>query len=127
MGKHGEDRGRNPLINEIPEQGDIIKVNFNPSKGHEQQGYRPAVVVSNSLLNTNSPFVWVVPITHGNWDFPTHVKLDARTHTDGQIYVEQLLMIDYKQRKINFIEKIPMDLLDEILLLVHEITDKISK
>lgn len=26
-------------------QGDIIKINFNPQKGHEQSGYRPAVVV----------------------------------------------------------------------------------
>ena len=28
----------------IVNQGDIVKINFNPKKGHEQSGYRPAVV-----------------------------------------------------------------------------------
>ena len=32
-------------------QGDIIKINFNPQAGHEQAGYRPAVVVSNNFFN----------------------------------------------------------------------------
>ncbi len=31
-------------------QGDIIKVNFNPQSGHEQAGYRPALVVSNDFF-----------------------------------------------------------------------------
>ncbi|WP_270022525.1 type II toxin-antitoxin system PemK/MazF family toxin, partial [Lactobacillus crispatus] len=28
-------------------QGDVIMMNFDPTKGHEQAGYRPALVVSN--------------------------------------------------------------------------------
>lgn len=32
-------------------QGDIIKVSFNLQKGHEQAGYRPAVVVSNIFFS----------------------------------------------------------------------------
>ena len=30
----------------IPKQGDIVFVDFNPTKGHEQKGYRPAIIVS---------------------------------------------------------------------------------
>ena len=30
-----------------PKQGDIIKLDFSPTKGHEQQGRRPALIVSN--------------------------------------------------------------------------------
>ncbi|MDR2575182.1 MAG: type II toxin-antitoxin system PemK/MazF family toxin, partial [Treponema sp.] len=30
-----------------PRQGDIIIMDFTPTKGHEQQGHRPAVIVSN--------------------------------------------------------------------------------
>jgi len=26
-------------------QGDIVSLSFDPTKGHEQQGYRPAVVI----------------------------------------------------------------------------------
>ena len=32
-------------------QGTIIKINFNPQSGHEQAGYRPAVVISNDIFN----------------------------------------------------------------------------
>jgi len=31
-------------------QGDIIKVDLNPTLGHEQSGYRPCVVVSNETF-----------------------------------------------------------------------------
>ena len=32
-------------------QGSIIKISFNPQSGHEQAGYRPAVVISNNFFN----------------------------------------------------------------------------
>ena len=44
-------------------QGDIIKINFNPQAGHEQAGYRPAVVVSNNLFNKITNLTFVCPIT----------------------------------------------------------------
>ncbi len=30
-------------------KGDIIKVDFNPTLGREQSGYRPALVISNEV------------------------------------------------------------------------------
>ena len=30
--------------------GDIIKINFNPNKGHEQAGYRPALVLVTTYI-----------------------------------------------------------------------------
>ena len=35
----------------IPEQGDILFIEFTPQAGHEQKGKRPAIVVSNYLFN----------------------------------------------------------------------------
>ena len=32
-------------------QGDIIKINFESREGHEQGGYRPALVISNDFFN----------------------------------------------------------------------------
>jgi len=31
-------------------QGYIVKTNFDPAKGHEQAGYRPALVISPALF-----------------------------------------------------------------------------
>jgi len=33
------------------EQGDIIRLDFDPQTGHEQKGRRPAIVVSKNSFN----------------------------------------------------------------------------
>ena len=35
----------------IPKQGDIVFVDFNPTKDHEQKGTGPAIVISNNIFN----------------------------------------------------------------------------
>ena len=37
----------------IPKQGDLVFLDFNPTKGHEQKGFRPAIVISNNVFNSN--------------------------------------------------------------------------
>lgn len=44
-------------------KGEIWWVNFNPTKGSEQNCRRPAVIVSGNLLNTYAPVLYVCPIT----------------------------------------------------------------
>ena len=43
-------------------QGDIIKVSFDPKSGHEQAGYRPALVISNDDFNKRTKLVIVCTI-----------------------------------------------------------------
>lgn len=44
-------------------QGEIWNANLNPSKGSEQAGFRPVVIVSGNLLNQYLPVVIVMPLT----------------------------------------------------------------
>ncbi len=44
-------------------QGEIWFANLNPSRGGEQAGQRPIVIVSGNLLNDNLPIVIAVPLT----------------------------------------------------------------
>ena len=44
-------------------QGEIWSVNLNPTKGSEQTGFRPVVIISGNLLNQHLPVVIVVPLT----------------------------------------------------------------
>ena len=44
-------------------QGEIWDVNFNPSKGSEQHGIRPSVIMSGNVMNNNFDLVIVCPIT----------------------------------------------------------------
>ena len=99
-------------------QGDIIKVNFNPQAGHEQAGYRPALVISNDVYNqkTNLNIVW--PITNTNNSFPLHVPLDARTSTTGVVLCEHIKSLDLNARSYRVVEQIPSDLLQKVLDIV---------
>ncbi len=44
-------------------QGEIWYANLNPSKGSEQAGFRPVVILSGNLLNQYLSVVIVVPLT----------------------------------------------------------------
>ena len=98
-------------------QGDIIKINFNPQQGHEQAGYRPAVVISNNFFNKISGFAIVCPITNTNRNFPLRIKLDDRTVTTGDILCDQVRSLDINARGFNFVEKLPEDILKKVLLI----------
>ncbi len=95
-------------------KGDIIKLNFNPQLGHEQAGYRPALVVSNATYNKHTNLTLVCPITNTLRPFPLHEMLDNRTQTRGCVLCEQIKAVDLTKRPFNFIEKIPNDLLEII-------------
>lgn len=99
-------------------QGDIIKINFNPQIGHEQAGYRPAVVVSNNTFNKISKLALVCPITNSKDNFPLHIKLDNRTSTTGMILCEHLKALDIENRNYKIIEKLPLDILENIINII---------
>ncbi|MEK7509108.1 MAG: type II toxin-antitoxin system PemK/MazF family toxin [Patescibacteria group bacterium] len=56
-------------------QGEIWFANLNPTKGSEQSGRRPVVVISGNTLNETLPIVIVVPITSKVKSYPTCVVL----------------------------------------------------
>ena len=37
----------------IPKQEDVFFLDFNPTKGYEQSGFRPVVVISNNVFSYN--------------------------------------------------------------------------
>lgn len=100
-------------------QGDIVSMNFDPQKGHEQTGYRPALVVSNNTYNTITGLCLVCPITNTNKDFPLHVKLDENTKTTGVVLCEHVKALDLIARKAEFKERITNEILDEVLDIIY--------
>ena len=46
-------------------RGTVVLVDLEPTQGHEQQGTRPCVVVSDAAVNSNQrfPLIAVVPVT----------------------------------------------------------------
>lgn len=101
-------------------QGAIIKVNFSPSMGHEQAGFRPAVVISNPDFYRVSRLIWVLPISNRATKFPLHIPLDGRTKTTGSILTEHIRTIDINAREFDYIEKCPQDKVEAALEILSE-------
>ncbi len=102
-----------------PEQGDIVFLEFDPQAGHEQKGKRPALVVSNKTYNIFTRMAMVCPITNTTKGFPLHLELDERTKTTGVIMCEQVKALDIHARNISFYEKVPRDLLEEVVDILY--------
>lgn len=108
-----------------PTQGDIIKMNFNPTRGHEQQGHRrPAIVVSNASYNHFARGIAMVcPITNTDRGIPLQPKLDSRTATTGVIMTEQVKALDLTERDAEYIEQCPADILANVCDIVSGYSD----
>ncbi|OIP54722.1 MAG: mRNA-degrading endonuclease [Helicobacteraceae bacterium CG2_30_36_10] len=105
----------------IPKQGDIVILTFDPQVGHEQQqGRRPALVVSNEIFNKNVGLAIACPITNTDRNFPFHVKVDS-CELSGFVMSEQVKFIDFRARKVKFIEKATDKLLANVLGIIGSI------
>ena len=100
-------------------QGDIIKLDLSPTKGHEQSGYRPVMVVSNSNFNRVTNLILVCPITSTVNNFPLHVKLDLSMQTKGVVKCEQVKAVDTTARPYTVIESAPKNIVNEVIDIIY--------
>jgi mRNA interferase MazF len=75
-----------------PSRGDVFMVNLDPTIGHEQAGQRPALIVSDDLLN-HSPtgLIIIAPITGTDRGIPAHVRVAAH---EGGLTKASVIMAD---------------------------------
>ncbi|MFC1559239.1 type II toxin-antitoxin system PemK/MazF family toxin [Gemmatimonadota bacterium] len=102
----------------IPRKGDFVVVTFNPQSGHEQQGRRPALVISNDLFNKHTGLCIACPITNTKRDYPFHVAIPEDQDVSGYVMVEQVKSLDFRSRKVKRIGKASDSILQETLSLL---------
>ena len=59
----------------IPDRGDLVWLNFDSSTGQEQQGRRPAIVLSRLVYNRASNLAIMVPITSKRKGYPNKIAV----------------------------------------------------
>ncbi|HET9096731.1 MAG TPA: endoribonuclease MazF [Candidatus Baltobacteraceae bacterium] len=98
----------------VPDRGDIAWVDFSPNAGHEQGKRRPALVLTAKRYNAASGFAVVCPITSQTKNYVFEVALD-QTRTAGVVIADQFRSFDWRARGIEFRERVPEDVLDDVL------------
>ncbi len=85
------------LPQRAPLRGEVWQVQLRPTRGREQDGQRPAMIVSHDKFNRGaSELVIVIPITKVNKRIPSHVfvpKGEAGLDFDSYIKVEDIRSI----------------------------------
>ena len=91
----------------IPDRGDIIWLDFEPSVGKEITKRRPAYVVSRKAFNEHTSFALVAPVTSTVRNVRLEIVLEG-TQTEGAILAYQVKSFDFQQRRAELIEKAPV-------------------
>ena len=101
----------------IPERGDIVWIDFSPTKGHEQSGLRPAVVLSIGKYNSFSGLVVVCPVTSKRKDYFFEVAIEG---PKGKSFVlaDQIRTFDITERIKKTTGKISESEINEVLAKV---------
>ncbi len=100
----------------VPAAGDIIKIDLDPRTGHEQGGWRPALVLSPKIYNAKTGLAVVVPITNRAKGYPFEVQLPAQMKTTGVGLADAIKNVDWRARNAKHTETATV----EVMKAVHE-------
>ena len=99
----------------VPENGDVVWIDFDPQIGHEQAGRRPAVIVSLGSYNGPTGLALLCPVTNKSKGFPYEVPLPAGAPVTGVVLADHFKSFDWQARRASFIGTVNQDVLDQIL------------
>jgi mRNA interferase MazF len=100
----------------LPRAGDVVWVDFEPVRGKEQAGARPALVLSSLLMHEASLMAIICPVTSNVAPWPAKVFLPEGFPVKGAILVDQIRAVDRTARGFRFIGQVPDVILTEARL-----------
>ena len=103
-------------------QAEIWEMFFNPIKGSEQSGRRPAVIVSGNALNDNLNIIIVCPLTtkikkfKGNVILKPNLKNKLKKESEVLTFHIRSVSKERLQKKIGIISKAELEQIKKTIL-----------
>ena len=97
----------------IPDRGDLVWIDLNPTKGKEQAKVRPAIVVSPKVYNQKVGLAIMCPVTSVAKGYPFEVETKDK-NTTGVILSDRVRSLDWKARNLKFIAKAKPSVIQEV-------------
>ena len=109
-------------MNGFPRRGEVWLVNWNPARGSEQAGKRPALVIQNDIGNEKAPTTIVAAISSFVRLYPMNVEINP--HEGGLDYpsiikTSQILTVakERLEKRLGHLSKDKMDDVDKAIKL----------
>lgn len=99
----------------VPDRGDVIWLNLDPTLGHEQAGRRPVVVLSPALYNRRSGLALAAAVTSKVKAYPFEVPIPAGMSISGVILADHVRSMDWQSRRAEFICALSAETIAEAL------------
>ena len=102
-----------------PKRGDLYWLDWNPARGSEQAGRRPALVVSMDPINRSSPVVIVAAVTGRvasrpyGFQVPVPLSIPTGLTMESTVLCQQLITVS-KDRLGRQIGALPPDLMRQV-------------
>ena len=104
------------------QRGEIYLVDWNPARGSEQAGIRPALVIQNDIGNRYSPTTIVAAISSAPArGYPFHVRIspeESGLPQDSVVKLEQIMTVS-KERLVRKLGELPEARMAEVDQAIH--------
>ncbi len=97
----------------VPERGDLVWLNFDPQKGSEQAGIRPALVLSRAAYNCFG-LCLLCPVTSKIKGYPFEVVLPEDSAIHGAVLCDQIRSVDWRARRVKKAGEIKPDTMENV-------------
>ena len=110
----------------IPNRGDFVWITFDPRKGHEQGGRRPALVLSARTYNQRAGLALVCPVTSHKKGYPFEVIVSEK-NVEGVVLADHIHSFDWKKRKAMYIQKATTETVEQVSRKVTVLLANVTK
>ena len=109
-------------MKDFPRRGEVWLVNWNPARGSEQAGRRPALVIQNNIGNEKAPTTIVAVISGTVRTYPMNVRVrppEGGLERPSIIKTSQMLTISKKrlEKRLGSLSQKRMDEVDGAIKL----------
>jgi len=89
------------------ERGDLIKLDFDNTAGHEQAIFSRALVLSPSSYNKRVGLAIMCAITNQKKGYPFEVDVPAGLKVSGVVLSDQVRTVDWCKRNVQIMDHVP--------------------
>ena len=86
----------------VPDRGDVVRIDLDSARGHEQAKWRPALVLSPKAYNRKTSMMLVCPVTSQKKEYPFEVSV-SMVQVSGGVLADQVRALEWSVRGVQYL------------------------